>query len=93
MTEEESVAPAEPAEPEVEVFYTFKWAGFRKRAEQTERRPRKDRPQGQGKRGPKGKGKGGGKPKNFEARPPKKDKPIDPNNPFAAALSGLKIKD
>ena len=58
--------------------------------------------QGQG-RGP-GKGKGpnksrggkpdrGGKPqgaKTYSARPPKKDKPIDPDNPFAAALMGLR---
>ncbi len=55
-----------------------------------------------GKRPPRndgGKGKSGGKPhgggksqdgtRKFEARPPKKDKPIDPDNPFAAALMGL----
>lgn len=51
-----------------------------------------------GKGGPKG-GKpwGKGKPQDdrgrgFEAHPPKKDKPIDPDNPFAAALMGLKGK-
>ncbi|MGH1329840.1 MAG: helicase-related protein [Paracoccaceae bacterium] len=32
------------------------------------------------------------KPKSFEARPPKREKPIDPDNPFAAALMGLKDK-
>ena len=59
------------------------------------------RPQGQprrerdGKRPPKGKP---GRPereerqKSFEARPPRKDR-IDPDNPFAAALMGLKLKD
>lgn len=39
-------------------------------------------------------GKKGGKPqgaRNFEARPPKKDKPIDPDNPFAV-LAALKDK-
>jgi len=49
-------------------------------------------------RGKGGKPKGKGKPgktdagKSFEARPPKKEKPIDPDNPFAAALMGLKDK-
>jgi ATP-dependent RNA helicase SUPV3L1/SUV3 len=62
-----------------------------------------DRPRGKGrpqnaKHGGKPAGKGGGKhggpqrAKNFDARPPKKDKPIDPDNPFAAALMGLKDK-
>ena len=31
-------------------------------------------------------------PKSFEARPPRYEKPIDPDNPFAAALSGLRDK-
>ena len=95
MTEEESVVAPEPEEPETEVFYTFKWAGF-KRRDNAGVKPRRDRPQGQGKRPPKGKGKPKGgqqKAKSFEARPPRKEKPIDPNNPFAAALSGLKLKD
>ncbi|NIZ15186.1 helicase-related protein [Phaeobacter sp. HF9A] len=46
-------------------------------------------------------GKKGGRPdrggdsgaKTYSARPPKKDKPIDPDNPFAAALMGLKNND
>lgn len=52
--------------------------------------------------GPRGKGgkpgnKGGkrpdqDKPKSFEARPPRREKPIDPDNPFAAALMGFKDK-
>ena len=93
--EEIPAAAPEAAEPEVEVFYTFTWAPRR------QGKPRRDRgeqrPQGQGKgRGkPKPKGKrppqeGGGKPRTFQARPPKKEKPIDPDNPFAAALMGLK---
>mgnify|MGYP001127220197 CR=1 FL=1 len=71
--------------PEMEVFYTFAWAPKR------QPRPQGDRPQ---RKGPP-KGKKGGKPprdkaQNFSARPPKKEKAIDPDNPFAAALAGLK---
>ena len=44
---------------------------------------------GKGKpRGP----KGAPGPKVHEARPPRKEKPIDPDNPFAAALMGLRDK-
>ncbi|MEQ9695441.1 helicase-related protein [Shimia sp. SDUM112013] len=87
--------------PEMEVFYTFTWAGNR----QAGRGPRRDRGQQGGGRhdqGDKPRGKGGkpkGKgprrdagPKKFEARPPRKEKAIDPDNPFAAALMGLKDK-
>ncbi|MGD9864202.1 MAG: helicase-related protein [Pseudodonghicola sp.] len=56
--------------------------------------PGRDKPRGK-------KPQGGGKPKGgerapqqgaktYSARPPKKEKPIDPDNPFAAALMGLK---
>ncbi|SOC05048.1 helicase-related protein [Rhodobacter maris] len=41
--------------------------------------------------GPKG-GKSDDRGRGFESHPPKKDKPIDPDNPFAAALMGLKGK-
>lgn len=61
-------------------------------------RPRGDRPKGDRPKGdrPKGDHKGdykGGKPqrddrqKSFEARPPRAEKPIDPDNPFAALLA------
>jgi len=97
-TEAEAEAPAadKPAEPEVEVFYTFTWG----RQRQQNRGPRRE--QGQGKGKPRGKpqdgrgkpqGKKGGKSqgaKSFSSRPPKKEKAIDPDNPFAAALMGLK---
>ncbi|MBT0958723.1 disulfide oxidoreductase [Alphaproteobacteria bacterium KMM 3653] len=91
---------AEPSEeapaPEVETFYTFTWAP----------KPRGNRPQQQeggqrkgGKRPPRkggkpgGAGKGGNKPAKFQSGPaPKKDR-IDPDNPFAAALMGLKSKE
>lgn len=78
--------------PEMEVFYTFTWG-----RNAGNRRPQQGgKPRGKG--GPKG-GKpkvkgprrdGGNKPQNFSARPPKKEKAIDPDNPFAAALMGLK---
>ncbi|MCR9273536.1 helicase-related protein [Mameliella sp. AT18] len=50
-----------------------------------------ERPRGKGGK-PKGKPPRDGGGRKFEARPPKKDKPIDPDNPFAAALMGLKDK-
>jgi ATP-dependent RNA helicase SUPV3L1/SUV3 len=34
----------------------------------------------------------GGKAKTFQTRPPRKEKPIDPDNPFAQALMGLREK-
>ena len=89
------------AEPEIEVFYTFTWAPRRRphRGAEGEARGRKKGGKPQGKPGPKAKGKGKdgrvpreGGAQNFAARPPKKDKPIDPDNPFAAALMGLRDK-
>jgi ATP-dependent RNA helicase SUPV3L1/SUV3 len=86
VPEGESIAPVETAEVEMELFYTITWAPKRSP------RPQSDRPQ---RKGPP-KGKKGGKPqrdnkaKNFSARPPKREKAIDPDNPFAAALAGLK---
>lgn len=58
-------------------------------------RPRGDKPQGDRRDGKGGKphGKKGGKGErpdkahNFEARPPRPEKPIDPDNPFAALLA------
>jgi ATP-dependent RNA helicase SUPV3L1/SUV3 len=63
-------------------------------------RPKGDRPQGERRHGkPDGKPQGdrgdrkGGKPnrddrqKSFEARPPRPEKPIDPDNPFAALMA------
>ena len=53
----------------------------------------KGKPQGKGRKGaPRGdKGdRGGDKAQNFSARPARKEKQIDPDNPFAAALMGLK---
>ncbi|WP_208351688.1 helicase-related protein [Pseudaestuariivita rosea] len=76
---------SEPAEPEVEVFYTFTWGGQRRQNQRPQGKPR-DKPQGKPKGKPKQKQQGA---QNYQSRPPKKDK-IDPDNPFAAALMGLK---
>ncbi|WP_299687409.1 helicase-related protein [uncultured Tateyamaria sp.] len=84
---------AADSEVEMEVFYTFTWArnaGGNRRPQGKPRgkgAPQGGKPRGKGK--PQGKG-GGNKPQNFSARPPKKEKQIDPDNPFAAALMGLK---
>ncbi len=86
-----------PAEPEVEVYYTFTWAGFGRKGNQRggqQARGKGGKPQG-GKprgKGPRKDGDGGQKAKSFSSRPPKKEKAIDPDNPFAQALMGLKDK-
>ncbi|MCL7406415.1 helicase-related protein [Marivivens sp.] len=87
--------PAEVAPEEMEVFFTFTWggrpAGARRQGGKPQGQQGKPRREG-GKGGPKGKGgKGGNKPQSFEAKP-RREKQIDPNNPFAAALSGFKAK-
>ena len=76
---------------------TFAWGA--KRVERAADGPRKgQKPRGKPKqeRAPKGKGAkpGGtsGKAERFQARPPKRDQPIDPDNPFAAALMGFNKK-
>ncbi len=81
-------APADNAEPEVEVYYTFTWGG--RRAVQSDRRANSGKPRPKGPR--KSKDRDNGKAKTFKAAPPKKEKKIDPDNPFAAALMGLKDK-
>jgi ATP-dependent RNA helicase SUPV3L1/SUV3 len=73
----------------MEAFYTFTWAGRAPR----QNRPQGDRPRAKGKPAgkPKGRGKpqgGGDKPQTFAAKP-KREKQIDPDNPFAAALAGF----
>ena len=107
-TAEPEVAEAEAGEsqgetaPELEVFFTFTWGrrtqGNRNRGkgrgqqDQGQARGGDKKPRGKGKPRRDGKGRGPKGAKSFEARPPKKDKPIDPDNPFAAALMGLKDK-
>ena len=95
----EAAAKAAEEGPVMEVFYTFKWGGFAKPRNQGNRRPQGQSkgPRGdKGARAPKGKRGGpdkGNKPRNFQARPARKEKAIDPDNPFAAALMGLKTKE
>ncbi|OWY16232.1 hypothetical protein B6V73_13740 [Thioclava sp. JM3] len=98
------VAADDVTSDEVEVFYTFTWAP-RPRGNRPPRRDQGQGGKPGGERGERkgggkphgkrdGKGKKGGKPqgaRNFEARPPKKDKPVDPDNPFAV-LAALKDK-
>jgi ATP-dependent RNA helicase SUPV3L1/SUV3 len=80
----------------MEPFYVFRWAGNRggRNPKRHANRDGDDKPRGKGKpQGRKGGPKKGGKPQGaqkYSARPPKSDKPIDPDNPFAAALMGLK---
>ncbi|MFV2001625.1 MAG: helicase-related protein [Paracoccaceae bacterium] len=80
------------APPETEVFYTFRWGGIRaERKDKNARpRPRPKRSKFKGKSGPAGDKKQ--KPQAARpARTPKADR-IDPDNPFAVALAGLKDK-
>ena len=84
-------APVEGAEAdEEEVYYTFTWAPRKRPADQGRQGAKPgDKPQGF--KGKKGKKPRGPKPQqSFSARP-KRDKPIDPDNPFAA-LAALKEK-
>ncbi|MDA7427164.1 helicase-related protein [Primorskyibacter aestuariivivens] len=89
----------EKAAPEIEVYYTFTWGRAPRQGGGKPRGERNARgggaPKGKGRGGPKGgKGKGPRReqgPKTFQSRPEKKDR-IDPDNPFAAALMGLKDK-
>jgi ATP-dependent RNA helicase SUPV3L1/SUV3 len=96
-TPEDVVAKAPVAEEtlEQEVFYSFTWGRVRPSNNRPRAKQDGDKPRGKGK--PRGKPRGkkpGDRPqqgtKTFTARPPRKEKPIDPDNPFAAALMGLK---
>ena len=81
---------------EMETFYTFTWA--RAPRSNPGQRARGDKPQGRGKPqggkprrsgNPRGQDKSE-RPQKFSSTPPRKEKAIDPDNPFAAALMGLK---
>ncbi|MCF6233294.1 MAG: disulfide oxidoreductase [Rhodobacteraceae bacterium] len=91
--------------PDMEVFYTFTW-GHRLAQNRDSGPKDRSQGKAGGKQGGKPGGKSGNKPANrrgqkpggkpkpgakpFSARPSKYEKPIDPDNPFAAALMGLK---
>ena len=98
-SEGEPVVEAAVEAAEVEVFFTFTWG---RKPAASERRGRgrpapaegeaTARPRGKprGERGERGKGKprrDAENPKAFSARPPKAEKPIDPDNPFAALMA------
>ena len=91
-------ASAETEPPiELEVFYTFAWGVHR--PDRSVDVPRKStKPRGKPQHDKSVKTQGGKglrrdtKAGAFQARPPKKEKPIDPDNPFAAALMGFNKK-
>jgi len=87
----DQLAAAAPAAvvDDVEVFYTFKWVP--KGRTQNPRANRADANRGKKPKGKRGKPQGQGAPRPA-ARAPQKDKPFDPDNPFAA-LAALKAKD
>ena len=100
-SEPDTAAPSETtsdagdeSDPEMEVFFTFTW-GRVPRAGGGQQKRGGDRPHAKGKPAKKGRRgtQRGDHPKgtrNFSAKPPKTEKKIDPDNPFAAALMGLK---
>jgi ATP-dependent RNA helicase SUPV3L1/SUV3 len=72
-------AIAEEAGPEMEVFYTFRWVPKKRPSNQG----RSQRPQAKVKKLPRG-----SKPKLHTPKlAPTKDKPLDPDNPFAALMA------
>jgi ATP-dependent RNA helicase SUPV3L1/SUV3 len=96
-TEADAEVPAaEMPTAEMEVFYTFTWSRPQRTNTRPARTDAKPAGEGRGKGRPQGKGRGANKgpredkSKSFSARPPKPEKKIDPDNPFAAALMGLK---
>ena len=80
----------------MEVFYKFAWGA--RRPDRTEggqknsKPPSKPQNSNSGKRQGKKKISGEKNAKLFQARPTKTEKPIDPDNPFAAALMGFNKK-
>lgn len=103
----EESTPAEMpdmAAREIEVFYTFTWAprpnrarnehpsqGARKDQDKSGKFARTAKPRSKPNKGKPRETQEEPKAKAFSARPERKDR-IDPDNPFAAALMGLRIK-
>ena len=91
----EDLPDQEPAEPEIEIFYTFKWGlrPARRNGQRGADAPKANAGKKAQKRKPKSKQRTEASgPKKFQARPEKKQT-IDPDNPFAEALMGLKTQD
>ena len=85
---------AEPvAEDPPEVFFTFTWAPRPRKDTRPQNKPQDARPKGGKPKGAKPKGKKPEAKREFAAQAsPRKSDRIDPDNPFAAALMGLKTK-
>ncbi len=82
VASEEPATPKDEAEEDTkEVFYIFKWVP---KARPQGNRPQHSKPKAR--RDAKG-GKQSNKPKQHSSGPPKKDKAIDPDNPFAALMA------
>ena len=76
-----------------EVFYTFTWAPRPRRDVRPQHKPQDARPKGGKPKGAKPKGKKPETKREYAAQSsPRKSDRIDPDNPFAAALMGLKTK-
>ena len=95
--EKTSVATELEQPVDMEIFYTFTWGVHRpERTTDAPRKNTKPRVKSQFDRGTKGQAKKGPgrdpKAESFQARPPRQEKPIDPDNPFAAALMGFNNK-
>ena len=82
---------------EMEIFYTFAW-GARRSERKADAPGKNTKPRGKSHQDKGAKGKGSKNPRHNtkaespQARPPKQEKPIDPDNPFAAALMGFNKK-
>ncbi len=81
----------------MEIFYTFAW-GARRPERKADAPGKNTKPRGKSHQDKGAKGKGSKNPRHNtkaespQARPPKQEKPIDPDNPFAAALMGFNKK-
>ena len=94
---QDATVPEPAADDPAEVFFTFTWAPRPRREARPERKPETGRPQESRRKSGKPKGK---KPQDRKpdtrheeaAKPARKPDRIDPDNPFAAALMGIKFK-
>ena len=90
---EQPPAPAAPEPDQLEVFYTFTWAPRPRRDTRPARKQQDARPKGGKPKGGKPQGKKPPQKREHSAAPPRKSDRIDPDNPFAAALMGLKTRE
>ncbi|GHF14496.1 ATP-dependent helicase MgpS [Kordiimonas sediminis] len=88
-TEAEDASTDEAATPELVERYFFRWSPKRRPAPDAADRGRKPGPANKQRKGAKGQSRGPKQATSYKARPPKKEKQMDPDSPFAA-LAGLK---